>query len=151
MPPGHPPKRPKVDPSRSQEAMFSILNFDLILGSIFIPFWLPKCLPLGTTFAPKIVPKNYKKSKFPKSHLKTTQFRPKIAPRGSKRLQEAPKRLPRDSQEAQKAPQEAPQSLEECLRSQKGTASGLNKTKQHPDANLINIHRALRLICHGAC
>ena len=41
MPPGHAPKRPQIDPSRSQEAIFSLLNFDLVLRSIFDRFWLP--------------------------------------------------------------------------------------------------------------
>ena len=54
MPPGHPPKRSQIDPSRSQEATFSLLNFDLVFGSILVSFWLPKCLPLGTLFGAKI-------------------------------------------------------------------------------------------------
>ena len=125
---------------------------------MFAPFWLPKCLPLGTLFAPKIAPKNNRKIKCPKSRPKTTQFRPKTAqdrpkklqeaPRGS---QEAPKRLPRSSKSTLRGFKNTPKSLEECLRSPKGTASGLNKTKQHPDGNWMKIHRALRLICHDVC
>ena len=87
MPPRAAPKRPHIDPSRSQEAAFSLLNFDLVFGSIWLAFWLPKRLPLGTLFAPKIAPKNRKKFKCPKSPPKTTQFRPKTA-------QDRPKRLP---------------------------------------------------------
>ena len=97
MPPGHPPKRPKVDPSRSQEAIFSILNFDLILGSIFIPFWLPKCLPLGTLLATKIVQKN---SRSPQDSPRSPQDGPKIGqdgPRAPKIVSRLPKVLPRES------------------------------------------------------
>ena len=104
MPPGHPPKRPKVDPSRSQEAIFSLLNFDLILGSIFIPFWLPKCLPLGTLLATKIIPKN---SRSPQDRPKIAQDHPKMVPRSAKTTQEPP----RPPQGAPKVPPRPPKTL----------------------------------------
>ena len=87
--------RAKIAPRRLQEVTFSLLNLHLFFLSILAPFWLPKCLPLGILFAPKIAPKNHKKSKCPKSRPKTTQFRPKTAQDRPKRLQEAPKRVPR--------------------------------------------------------
>ena len=72
MPPGHPPKQLKIEPSRSQEATFSLLNFDVVLGSILVPFWLPRCLPLGTLLATKIDQKNDRNaSPFPLSSLST--------------------------------------------------------------------------------
>ena len=103
--------RPKIAPRRLQEATFSLLNLHLFFWLIFAPFWLPKCLPLGTLFAPKIAPKNNQKSKCPKSRPKTTQFRPKTAQDRPKRLQEAPKRVPR---------------------SPKSTPRGLNNIKKSP-------------------
>jgi len=141
--------RPKTVPRRFQDGLegyfFALENrvrFGIVLGLILAPFGLPKCLPLGTLFAPKTAPKNNKKIQCPKSRPKTTQFRPKTAqdrpkklqeaPRGS---QEAPKRLPRSSKSTLRGFKNTPKSLEECLRSPKGTASGLNKTKQHPDGN----------------
>ena len=106
MPPGHPPKRPKVDPSRSQEAIFSILNFDLILGSIFIPFWLPKCLPLGTLLATKIFQKN---SRSPQDSPRSPQDGPKIGqdgPRAPKTTPRCPQGAPKTSQDPPKTPQD---------------------------------------------
>ena len=106
MPPGHPPKRPKVDPSRSQEAIFSILNFDLILGSIFIPFWLPKCLPLGTLLATKIIQKN---SRSPQYSPRSPQDGPKIGqdgPRAPKTTPRCPQGAPKTSQDPPKTPQD---------------------------------------------
>ena len=57
--------QPKTAPRRSQDglegyffALKNRLRFRLVFGSILAPFWLPKCLPLGTLFAPKIAPKN---------------------------------------------------------------------------------------------
>ena len=87
--------RPKIAPRRLQEVTFSLLNLHLFFLLIFAPFWLPKCLPLGTLFAPKIAQKNNQKSKCPKSRPKITQFRPKTAQDRPKRLQEASKRAPR--------------------------------------------------------
>ena len=88
MPPGHPPKPPKIDPRRSQETTFSLLNFDLVLGSILAPFWLPKCLPLGTLLATKIDQKINQK-------LDCSKCRPKIATRPPKTSPGPPKTLPR--------------------------------------------------------
>ena len=56
MPPGRPPKRARIVPSRFPEATFSVLNFDPVLGSILAPFWLPKWLPFGTLWATKTDP-----------------------------------------------------------------------------------------------
>ena len=46
--------RPKIAPRRLQEVICWLLNLHLDFVLIFAPFWLPKCLPLGTLFAPKI-------------------------------------------------------------------------------------------------
>ena len=129
MPPGHPPKRPKVDPSRSQEAIFSILNFDLILGSIFIPFWLPKCLPLGTLLATKIIQKN---SRSPQDSPRSPQDGPKIgqdgprAPKTTPRCpQGAPKVPPRPSQDPPRSPQDPPRCSQETPKSPQETGTSL--------------------------
>ena len=106
MPSGHAPKRPKIDPSRSQEATCSLLNFDLVLGSILVPFWLPKCLPLGTLLATKIDQKNNQKfdcskcclkiaTRPPKTSPGPPQERPKTSQDHPKTTQELPKRPPR--------------------------------------------------------
>ena len=127
MPPGHPPKRPKIDPSRSQEATFSLLNFDLVLGSILVPFWLPKCLPLGTLLATQIDQKN--DSKFdcskcrlkiatrppktspgpPQERPKTPQDHPKTPQEPAKRPPRPPKGTPRPPQDLPRAPADSPQ------------------------------------------
>ena len=131
--------QPEIAPRRLQEVTFSLLNLHLFFLSIYSPFGLPKCLPLDTLFAPKIVSKNHKKNqvpqKSPQDHTISPQDGPRSpqeAPRGS---QEPPKRLPRSSKSTLRGFKNTPKSLEECLRSPKGTASGLNKTKQHPDGN----------------
>ena len=41
------PKRSKIDPRGSQKRLFFIFAFDFDFGTILVPFWLPKCLPLG--------------------------------------------------------------------------------------------------------
>jgi len=133
MPPGHAPKRTKIDPRRSQEATFSLLNCDLVLGSILMAVWRPKCLPLGTLLATKIGQKNDQKfdcskcrfkiaTRPPKSapgppqerpknchdHPKTTQELPQRPPRPPKmpsRTPRSPQDSPRCSQETQKSPQ----------------------------------------------
>ena len=117
MPPGDPPKRPKIDPSRSQEAIFSLLNFDLVLGSILVPFWLPKCLPLGTLLATKTDQKNNQKIDCSKCRLKiatrppkTSPGLPKSTPRSSKTTPRSPKSSLRDPQDPPKCPQEPPRS-----------------------------------------
>ena len=97
MPPGTLPKPSQVDPSRSQEATFSILNFDQVLGSILAPFWLPKCLPLGTLLALKIDQENDPKSD-------CLEGRSKVAPR-------APKTLPRCPPDPPGEPQDPPRGL----------------------------------------
>ena len=63
MPPGCRQKRHKIDPSRFQDATFSLLKFDLVLGSILAPFWLPNRLPWGPLWATKIGPKMVLKAK----------------------------------------------------------------------------------------
>ena len=143
--------RPQIAPRRLQEVTFSLLNLHLFCWSTVAPFWLPKCLPLGTFFAPQIAPKNNQKLKCSKSRPKTTQFRLKTAQDRPKRPQESPNRAPRSPKSTLRGFKNTPKSLEECLRSQKGTASGLNRTKQHPDGNWIKIHRASYLICHVVC
>ena len=102
MPPGHPPKPPQIDPSRSQEATFSLLNFDLIFGSILVPFWLPKCLPFGTLLATKIDQKIDPKSDCLKG-------RSKIAPRAPKTLPRRPPDPPGQLQDASRTPPGHPQ------------------------------------------
>ena len=115
MPPGDPPKRPKIDPSRSRERTFSLLNFDLNLGSNLVPFWLPKCLPLGTLLATKIDPKNNQKfdcskcrvqiaTRPPKTSPGPPQERPKTRQDHPKTTQELPKRPPRPPKMPSKAP-----------------------------------------------
>ena len=104
MPPGHPPKPPQIDPSRSQEATFSLLNFDLIFGSILVPFWLPKCLPFGTLLATKIDQKNDQKLGCSKCRSKIATRPPKTSPGPP---QECPK-TPRSPQDLPRLPQEHP-------------------------------------------
>ena len=117
MPPGHPPKRPQIDPSRPQQATFSLLNFDLIFGSILVPFWLPKCLPLGTLLATKIDPKNDRKfvcskcrvqiaTRPPKTSPGPPQERPKTPQDHPKTPQELSKRLPRPPKCPQRRPRD---------------------------------------------
>ena len=108
--------RPKIAPRRLQEVTFSLLNLHLFFLSIFVLFWLPKCIPLGTLFAPKIAPKNYKKSKCSKSRPKTTHFRPKTAQDRPKRLQEAPKRVLRSPKSTLRGFKVIRKSLKERLR-----------------------------------
>ena len=116
MPPGHPPKRPKIDPSRSQEATFSRLNFDLVLGSILVSFWFPKCLPLGTLPPPQDRPKTcQERAKTAKMGPRrrnimprSIQDHPKTAPRPSKTDPRQPKRRPRAPQESPRPPQDDP-------------------------------------------
>ena len=57
MPPGHPPKRHKIDPSRSQDATFSLLNFDFVLGSILGSSWIDFGSILGASGRASCVPK----------------------------------------------------------------------------------------------
>ena len=111
--------RAKIDPRRLQEVIFSLLNLHLNFGSIFDPYWLPKCLPLGPLFAPKIDPQIQEASK-------TLPRRPKRPPRGS---QVTPKR----SQEAAKRPQEAPKRLPRGPRRQlRGPKKHPSGTQEHP-------------------
>ena len=98
MPPGDAPKRPKIAPSRSQDATFALLNFDLVFGSILASFWLPKCLPKASqnvTNSRKSQPKhekdefcrmstslkrdtNFRGSRIPKTPPKSTKNAPKV-------------------------------------------------------------------------
>ena len=87
MPLRHPPERPKIGPNRFQEATFSLLNFDLVFGSIFAPFCLPKCLPFGA-----ILPLKTDQKIGPKSDC--SKSRSKIAPRPPKTLPRCPPDLP---------------------------------------------------------
>ena len=86
MPPGRPPKRAKIDPSRIQKATFLLLNFDLVWGSILAPFWGPLgCLlgslgaswvPLGCLLAPPgavLGDQNEKESKERESRRHTSE------------------------------------------------------------------------------
>ena len=53
-------KGPRWDQDGSKTvlaAVFSVFVFDFVFGTILVPFWLPKCLPLGTLFGAKIDPK----------------------------------------------------------------------------------------------
>ena len=104
MPPGHPLKRSKIDPSRYQEVTFSLLNFDLVLGSILSPFWLPKSLPWGTLLATKIDQKIDQK-------LNCSKSRSKIAPRPPKTLP----RCPPDPSGGPKMPFGRPKNAPRCL------------------------------------
>ena len=113
--------RSKIAPRRLQEVTFSLLNLHLFFWSIFAPFWLPKCLPLGTLFAPKIAQKNNQRSKCPKSRPKTTQFRPKTSQDRPKRLQEAPKRVPR-----------SPKRTKEASKTSKRASNNAVETKKEP-------------------
>ena len=108
MPPGHPPKRPKIDPSRSQEATFSLLNFDLVLGSILMPFWLPKCLPLGTLLATKIHQKNDQELDCSKCRFKIATRPPKTAPGPPQERPKTPQDHPKTTQELPKRPPRPP-------------------------------------------
>ena len=101
--------RANFDPRRLQEVISSLLNLHLDFGSIFAPFCLPKCLPLGTLFAPKIHPKKLIKIKVPRKWPKTTpissqdgQRSPQEAPRGSQESPKKPKKPPKRPQNHQK-------------------------------------------------
>ena len=61
MPPGHPPKRAQIDPSRFQEVTVSLLNLDLVLGSILGSILAPGMPPFGLLLAPFGRPKTIKK------------------------------------------------------------------------------------------
>jgi hypothetical protein len=105
--------RPKTAPRRSQDdlegyffALENRLRFLIILGSILAPFWLPKCLPLGTLLALQIDQKNDPKSD-------CLQGRSKIAPR-------APKTLPRRPPEPPGMPQDSPRGLPDPPRTPSG-------------------------------
>ena len=108
MPLRHPPKRPKIDPSRFQEATFSLLNFDLVFLSILAPFCLPKCLPLGTLLATKIDKKIDPK-------LNCSKGRSKIAPRAPKTLPRGPPDLPGEPQDPPRGLLDLPRMLQEAL------------------------------------
>jgi len=117
MPSGHAPKRPKIDPSRSQEATFSVLNFDLNLGSILVPFWLPKCLPLGTLLATKIDPKNDPKFDCSKCRVQIATRPPKTSPGFPQERPKTPQDHPKTCQEPLREPQDPPKCSQEPSRS----------------------------------
>ena len=106
------PKRSKIDPRASQERLFFVFVFDFVFGTILVPFWLPKCLPLGTLFGAKIDPKNDQKLNFKKDRPKSAPRRPKSSPGtpqdAPRAPQDAPKRLPRRPRDAPRSPQDAP-------------------------------------------
>ena len=108
MPPGPPPKRRKIDPSRFQDATFSLLNFDLVLGSILAPFWLPKCLPLGTLLALKINQKTDSKSD-------CLEGRSKVAPRAPKTVPRCPPDPPGEPQDPRRGLLDPPWIPQEAL------------------------------------
>ena len=90
--------RPKIAPRRLQEVIFLLVNFHLDVGLILVPFWLPKCLPLGTLLALKIVQKNDPKMDCLKGRSKIAPRAPKTPPRRPpdppRRAPGPPKRLP---------------------------------------------------------
>ena len=101
MPPGRPPKRARIVPSRFPEATFSVLNFDPVLGSILAPFWLPKWLPFGTLWATKTDQNRKKSDKKMDRKSDCSKSRSKIGPR-------PPQTPPRSPQGPPRPPQEAP-------------------------------------------
>ena len=134
----------KTAPRRSQdglEGFFSAcknrLRFCLVFGSIWAPFWLPKCSllgtlcpPLGTLLATKIHQKNNQKidcskcrlqiaSRPPKTSQGPPQERPKIPQDHPKITQELPKAL----KNAPKMVQVFPRTLKKQRRRHLGTAS----------------------------
>ena len=132
MPPGHLPKRPKIDPSRSQEATFSLLNFDLVLGSILVPFWLPKCLPLGTLLTTKIHQKNDKKLDCSKCRFKIATRPPKTAPAPPKSAPRLPKTTPRPPKSSLRDSQDPPKCLQELPRSPQNSPRCSQETQKSP-------------------
>ena len=137
MAPGRPPKRTKIDPSRSQEASFSLLNFDLVFGSILAPFCLPKCLPFGTLFALKIDQKIDPKSDCSKGRSKIAPRAPKTPPRRPPDPPGCPQDPPRPSQNA---PQEPPGPLLDRPGSRKLRNRQQKKTKKKSTVSIYASH-----------
>ena len=108
MPSGTLPKPHRIDPSRSQEANFSLLNFDFDFGSILVPFWLPKCLPLGTLLATQIDQKNDSKFDCSKCRLKIATRPPKTPPGPPQERPKTPQDHPKTRQELPKRPPRPP-------------------------------------------
>ena len=123
--------RPKTAPRRSQDGLegyfFALENrfrFCIILGSILAPFWLPKCLPLGTLLALKIDQKNDPKSDCLKGRSKIAPRAPKSPPRG---LQDPPRPPKRGPRAAKSGPREAKSGLRAAKRAAK-TPRDLDKS-----------------------
>ena len=95
---------PKIEPRGSQERHFFVFVFDFEFGTIWVPFWLPKGLPLGVLSVLKSLPQNGPNLIFQKERSHTVSKEPS---RASKRRSRAPNRLPRGSQEAPRSAQEA--------------------------------------------
>jgi hypothetical protein len=107
--------RPKTAPRRSQDdlegyffAFENRLRFRIILGSILAPFWLPKCLPLGTLLALKIDQKNDPKSD-------CLEGRSKVAPRAPKTLPRRPPDHPGEPQDPRRGLLDPPRMPQEAL------------------------------------
>ena len=84
MPPGHTPKRPKIDPSRSQEGTFSLRR--------------PAITPRSLQDRPQTGPRA----------SKTAQGFPRIPPRAPQDPSRSPQERPRPSQEHSRPPQDRP-------------------------------------------
>ena len=131
MPPRVVPKASQVDPSRSQEATFSILNFDQVLGSILAPFWVPQSLPLGALFATKIAHRmdptstwfTSRSTSAPRSP-KTPPRAPQDVPRAPKKAPRRPKMFPRGPEDCPKTPQNDPKRPHVLPRTSKNSAAG---------------------------
>ena len=74
-------RRSQDGPEECFFALENRLRFCIVLGSIFVPFWLPKCLPFGTLLALKINQKVDPKSDCLKGRSKNAPRAPKTLPR----------------------------------------------------------------------
>ena len=127
------PNRPQIAQHRFQEATFSLLNLNIIFGSIFAPFWLPKCLPFGTLFAPQIYQELSGATSSPQDRSKTAQDRPKVAPRPPqdhlRSPQEAPKAFPRGLKRSPRGPKRDPRQPNTDPNRSQDTAMEKNNSK----------------------
>ena len=116
------PKRSKIDPKGSQKRLFFIFVFDFDFGTILVPFWLPKGLPLGALSVPKSLPKNGPNLISQKERPNTLQDLPREPSR-------RPGKLPRASQEAPRTPPRRSTRLQKALKSPPGSPKWSRKRR----------------------
>ena len=122
---------PKIDPRVLQDVLEECFcrcsksssiwrRLGVVLGSILVPFSLPKCFPFGTLLAPKIHQKIDLKSNCAKG-------RSKIAPRAHKTLPGVPRAPPDNPRTPQIASRPHPPDAPRCSRSPHDDLKGFSE------------------------